>query len=98
MKFWGRGAGLSAYSAVIILSTRGVPADGSDEREREREHNSSGPGEITRAMTNINNATINIDDIWIEYASSGLQHRMQEGGIGRNGINAMPTIAPIRTA
>ena len=35
----------------------------------EREHNSSGPGGITRDMMHRNNATINIDDIWIEFAS-----------------------------
>ena len=34
MNYWGWGAALSAYTAVIILSTRGVPGRGGDQRER----------------------------------------------------------------
>lgn len=49
MKYWGRGAGLGAYFDVIILSTRGVL--GRRWCAGEREHNSSGQGEITRDMT-----------------------------------------------
>ncbi len=33
MNYWGWGAALSAYTAVIILSTRGVPGRGGDQRE-----------------------------------------------------------------
>jgi hypothetical protein len=65
MKYWGREAGLGAYTTVIILSTRGVLGQRWPNSNREREHNSSAPGGlmvITMITMPVRDATINIYD------------------------------------
>ena len=68
----------------ILTSTKGVPGAGPTAAyQREREDNSSGPGGgVTRDVMHINDATINIDVLWIKAMSSGWQYRMKYGEIG----------------
>jgi hypothetical protein len=62
MKYWGTGAGLSAYFAAIIWSKLWEPGRRRARRE-EREHTlRAAPGGLMVITMHINDATINIYD------------------------------------